>query len=85
MASSAQPAAPRRRLHRILLLTALGLLALWLLFFDSHSLLRRVQWHREYARLVQENIRLQEEIDILEAKLQQHSRRLPVKNCLNTP
>lgn len=45
------------------------LLLLWIAFFDSHSLLRRYQWHREYDRLTRENERLRQQIDTLQARI----------------
>ena len=44
-------------------------LIIWLLFFDSHSLVSRIQWYQEYRNLAAQNARLQEEIDVLEAEL----------------
>ena len=57
------------RLRRLLLPMGLLLLALWLLFFDSHNLVRRVQWHHELAETRAKNEALQREIDLLEQKL----------------
>ena len=39
-----------------------ALLLIWITFFDSHSLLRRYQWHQELERLTKENQRLQAEM-----------------------
>lgn len=58
------------RLRRFLLPVGLLLLAVWLLFFDSHNLVRRVQWHRELASYRAQNEALQHEIDVLELKLE---------------
>ena len=69
MATSDTNDAPRRRLRRPLLLAAAVAAALWFGFFDSHSLLRRVQWEREHARLVAENAALRAEIERLETRL----------------
>lgn len=41
----------------------------WVLFFDSHSLLRRYYWHQELESLKQENTRLQTDIQRLRKKL----------------
>ena len=35
---------------------------IWIAFFDSHSLLRRYQWHQEKTQLSTENEALREEI-----------------------
>jgi cell division protein FtsB len=58
-------------IRRWLLIGAGLLLGLWLLFFDSHSLLQRYRWHRELSRTTEENERLRREIQQLETKLQQ--------------
>ena len=58
------------RLLRWLALPAGALVLVWLAFFDSHSLSKRVRWHQEHARLVEENERLQEEISAVEARLE---------------
>lgn len=52
-----------------LLLAGLLMLGLWLLFFDSHSVLQRVQWHHELATLREENVRLEAEIATLETQM----------------
>jgi cell division protein FtsB len=41
----------------------------WVLFFDSHSLLRRYYWQQELESLNRENARLQSKIDRLQEKL----------------
>jgi len=46
-----------------------ALLLIWITFFDSHSLLRRYQWHQELERLTKENQRLQEDIRRLESQI----------------
>ncbi|NNE71947.1 MAG: septum formation initiator family protein [Rhodothermales bacterium] len=45
------------------------LLIFWIGFLDSHSLLKRYQWHREADALKRDNAALQEEIDRLEMEL----------------
>lgn len=57
------------RLRRWLLLTALAVGAVWFLFFDSHSLLRRGQYYAEARALAEENAELQAQIDRLDAQL----------------
>lgn len=72
-AAPAPPDRPRLRSRgsrRRLIAVALALLVLWLLFFDSHSIYRRVQWHREYLQLRAENERLRAQIDDLSSKLE---------------
>ncbi len=61
----AQPG-PRRTL---LFLGAIFLL-LWLAFFDSHSIVRRASWYAEHRAIEQENARMQQEVDALNAKIE---------------
>ena len=62
----------RRRFPRILLFG--GILAIWLLlqfiWFDSYSLIRHQEWKKEYEQLLDENGRLQAEIEQLQTLLQ---------------
>ena len=58
-----------RRLPRLLLAGGGLVVFLWIAFFDSHSLLRRLSWHAEEARLIEENDALRQEIADLEARL----------------
>lgn len=54
----------RKRRLRWPILAVLGAsLLVWIAFFDSHSILKRVQWHHESAQLQAENRRLREQID----------------------
>lgn len=62
---------PGRRIQKWLLLASLLVLGVWLAFFDSHSLTRRVSWHREAARLSLENEALRAEIEHLEVQLKE--------------
>lgn len=41
----------------------------WIAFFDSHSLLRRYQWHQDRDQLAAENDELREEIQRLRREL----------------
>lgn len=43
--------------------------AVWIAFFDSHSLLRRVQYYYEYRTLAAENEQLQAAIEDLERRV----------------
>ncbi len=61
-------ATPQSR--RRALITGLVVLAVWLTFFDSHSLIRRARWHSEHRALVAENARLQLEADSLSAAIE---------------
>src|SRR5690606_22283450 len=45
-------------LRRRLLMLGLVVAAVWIAFFDSHSLLRRVQYYYEYRTLAAENEQL---------------------------
>jgi cell division protein FtsB len=60
-----------RSLRRWLLIGVAVVLLLWITFFDSHSLIRRYQWHAEHDRLTQENQELRARIEALEAQLDQ--------------
>lgn len=53
-------------LWRWLAVLACAGVALWVAFFDSHSLARRVGWHQEYAQLAEENAALRRAIVRLE-------------------
>ena len=58
------------RVRRRVVLAAVSLLLVWLTFLDSHSLVRRIGWHQEYARLQDENEELQTQIGDLESELE---------------
>lgn len=60
-----------RSLRRWLLVGVAVVLLLWITFFDSHSLIRRYQWHTEHDRLTQENRELRARIEALETQLEQ--------------
>ncbi len=44
-------------------------LLVWIAFFDSHSLLRRYQWHQERDHLTKENAQLRDDIQQLREQL----------------
>lgn len=67
--SSSKSDTPRRRLQGPFILVVAVLAGIWFTFFDSHSLVKRIQWHQELARLTEENEALREEIDTLEERL----------------
>ena len=58
------------RVRRRVVLAAVSLLIVWLTFFDSHSLIRRIGWHQEFGRLQDENEELQTQISDLESELE---------------
>jgi cell division protein FtsB len=58
------------RVRRRAVLAMLSLLLVWLTFFDSHSLVRRISWHREYSQLEDANEQLRSEITDLETELE---------------
>lgn len=66
MARRPSPALLSPRLRRSLLLLALLGAAVWVSFFDSHSLLRRARYFAEARTLSAENERLAGEIEALE-------------------
>ena len=59
-----------KRIRRRLLGAALVGLALWVAFFDSHSILRRVGYARELDRLSVENEQLATENERLSARIE---------------
>ena len=58
-----------QRLRRRALIVGLAALAIWVAFFDSHSVFRRVSYARELDRLTVENERLAAENEQLTAQL----------------
>ena len=64
-----RPSGSRIKRHAVIVFFCA--LVCWLFFFDSHSFLKRIQWHREYRSLLEENERLATEIEALEIKLEQ--------------
>lgn len=61
--------ASKKRLRRWLLGGILVALFVWIGFFDSHSLLRRYQWHQEHEQLAQENEELRRKNEQLREQL----------------
>lgn len=60
---------PKRLRRRLLLAGALAL-ALWVAFFDSHSLWRRAAYARDLDRLTEENAALAAENEALAATIE---------------
>ncbi len=58
-----------KRLRRNALLIGLAGLTVWVAFFDSHSVYRRVSYAHELDRLTEENDRLASENTALSAQL----------------
>ena len=58
-----------RRFRFRLVVAGLLALAAWVLFFDSHSVMRRAGYARELGRLTRENTRLQAENEALARQL----------------
>ncbi len=56
-------------MRRRFVLAAISALLVWLAFFDSHSLVRRIGWHREYNELQDANEQLHSQIEELESEL----------------
>jgi len=63
------PMAPYKGLLRFAFVLLLILGALWFVWFDSYSLVRRAQWEREFMELREENIRLRAEIKDLQIRM----------------
>ena len=55
--------------QRRLLILGLVIAGVWFALFDSHSLLRRVQYYYEYRTLAAENAQLEAEIEDLERRV----------------
>ncbi len=58
-----------KRLVRWLAVLACVGAALWVAFFDSHSLANRVGWHQEHEQLAEENAALRRDIEALQEKV----------------
>lgn len=59
-----------RRFGRRFLVSAALIVGLWITFFDSHSLVKRIGWHTERASLQAENDSLYAEIERLEREVE---------------
>lgn len=59
----------RARLIRWGLVLVLVVGGIWVLFLDTHSVMHRIELHREYESLRAENERLQTNIDALREQL----------------
>ncbi|MEP0546190.1 MAG: septum formation initiator family protein [Rhodothermales bacterium] len=59
----------RPQLRRRLLLVGIALAGVWLMFLDSHSLLRRVEYYADYRALSEENAQIQTDIDRLQQQV----------------
>lgn len=60
----------KRRWGRWLIVGLLALPILWVTFFDSHSIVKRVRFSQEHARLVEENRQLRQKIEALQETLE---------------
>lgn len=60
---------PNKNLRRWIIGGILCAVLVWIAFFDSHSLLRRYQWHQDRDQLATENQQLREEIERLRRQL----------------
>ncbi|PSR02323.1 MAG: septation ring formation regulator EzrA [Bacteroidetes bacterium QS_8_68_28] len=58
------------RLGRGLALGAVVLVVVWVAFFDSHSIQKRLRFRQQHARLTAENDSLRRQIEALQEKLQ---------------
>ena len=67
--SERQPNGLRRLRLGLTFVLGLGLLV-WVTFFDSHSLAKRIAWHQELSQLAVENAELEAQIEGLEEGLE---------------
>ena len=59
-----------RSLRKRVLWIAFGVAITWVGFFDSHSIYKRLAWHREAQIIEAQNLELQREIDRLDSQLE---------------
>ena len=64
-----QKALQTRTFRKHLIVAVLGSLCIWVVFFDSHSLSKRLTWHTQAQQIKAENIELQRMIDELDHQL----------------
>lgn len=57
------------RFRKVVIAASAIAVIIWFVFFDSYSLIMRIQLHSEKARLQNQNERLREEISLLDEKL----------------
>jgi len=60
-----------RKTKWLLGIGAIVALLVWIAFFDSHSIARRVRWHQEIGRVRAENERLIRQTEELQAMLEE--------------
>ncbi len=63
---SSLSAGAKRHLRKTLLWTLVGAALGWFVFFDSHSLLKRMTWRSEYLNVREENEKLRTDIEELD-------------------
>ncbi len=61
---------PMSRFRSHLVLAGLAAVAVWVAFFDSHSVLRRMQYASELDRLSEENAAMEVDNDAVQARLE---------------
>ena len=59
-----------RSLRKRALWIAFGLAIIWVGFFDSHSIYKRLMWHTEAHIIETENLELQRDIEKLDRQLE---------------
>jgi cell division protein FtsB len=69
MANPLQALLARPALRRRVIIAGVAFLAVWLLFLDGHSFLKRVQYANERSALLEEIRELQQVNEALEARL----------------
>lgn len=59
-----------RSLRKRIAIAVAGVLCIWVVFFDSHSLYKRISWHQQARQLSAENQELERMIDELDRQLE---------------